>query len=336
MYILPLTSRKDLLMNITKQYVSETYPNICQIIASKDGQIYYEDTWNGYTPNDNVHVASVTKSIISLLIGIAIDQGLIANTDVKILDFFPNYTCKRGEKTIQQVTLKHLLTMTAPYKYKSEPWTKVCTTNDWTNAVLDLLGGRKGLNGEFMYSTLGIQLLSAIITNVSNMPTYEFANKYLFSPLGIAPRKELQVANKDEHISFITSKTPKEASWFCDPNSIAAAGFGLCLSARDMLRIGELVLNHGCYGGQQIVTSDWILQMLSPNISCDEKFNHMQYGYLWWIIDSENKIYAAIGDGGNIIYINKSNNIVVSIASTFKPLVFDRVEFIQKYIDTNH
>ena len=122
--------------------IADGQPNICQIVGIKDNEIVYSDTWNNYKEKDNVHIASVTKSIISVLIGIAIDKGLIKSVNQKVLEFFPDYVVKRGEKTIQGVTLYHLLTMTAPYKYKSEPWTKVCTSEDWTKSVLDLLGGR--------------------------------------------------------------------------------------------------------------------------------------------------------------------------------------------------
>lgn len=104
--------------------------------------------------------------------------------------------------------------MTAPYKYKSEPWTKVCTSEDWTKSVLDLLGGRNGITGEFKYSTLGIHILSTIITKVSNMTTLEFSNKYLFKPLGIKERNNYIVINKEEHISFVTSKLPKKMVGF--------------------------------------------------------------------------------------------------------------------------
>ncbi len=249
------------------------------------------------------------------------------------MDYFPDYGIKRGEKTIQQVTLYHLLTMTAPYKFKSEPWTRVCTSEDWTKAVLDLLGGRKGITGEFEYSTLGIQILSAIITKVSGMITVEFANKYLFEPLGITPRHNILMKNKEEHIEFVTSKSSKGAGWLCDPQGIAAAGFGLCLSAEDMWKIGNLCLNNGMYEGKRVISSEWIEQMTSPRIICGNKFNYMKYGYLWWIIDEKEKIFSAIGDGGNVIYVNGDKKIVVAIASTFKPLVFDRVEFIQKYIE---
>lgn len=285
--------------------IEEQQPNICQIVAVKNNEIVYNDNWNNYKTTDNVHIASVTKSIISILIGIAIDKGMIKSVNQKVLDFFPDYVIKRGEKTIQDVTLYNLLTMTAPYKCKSEPWTKVCTSEDWTNAILDLLGGKNGITGEFKYLSLGIHVLSTIITKVSNMTTLE----------------------------FVTSKLPKENGWFCDNKGIVTAGFGLCLSAEDLSKIGQMCLNKGIYNNKQIVSSKWIEQMTTPYIKCDEKFAFMQYGYLWWIIDDKKNIYSAIGDSGNVIYVNTDKNIVISVTATFKPLVFDRVQFIQKYVE---
>lgn len=313
--------------------VANEQPNICQIVAIKDNEIVYSDTWNNYKPTDNVHIASVTKSVMSILIRIAIDKGMIESVNQKVLEFFPDYVIKRGEKTIQDVTLYHLLTMTAPYKYKTEPWTKVCTSEDWTKSVLDLLGGRNGITGEFKYSTLGIHILSAIITKVSNMSTLDLANEYLFKPLGIEERKPCIIKNKEEHITFVTSKSPKENGWFCDNKGIVTSGFGLCLSAEDLSKIGQMCLNKGMFDNKQIVSAEWITQMTTPYIKCDEKFTFMHYGFLWWVIDKEKNIYSAIGDSGNVIYVNADKNIVVSVTATFKPLVFDRVQFIQKYIE---
>lgn len=313
--------------------IEEQQPNICQIVAIKNNEIIYNDTWNNYKTTDNVHIASVTKSIISILIGIAIDKGMIESVNQKVLDFFPEYIIKRGEKTIQEITLYNLLTMTAPYKFKSEPWTKVCTSEDWTKAILDLLGGKSGITGKFKYTSLGIHILSSIITKVSQMTTLEFANKYLFKPLDIKARKSYTVKDKEGHIDFVTSKLPKENVWFCDPERIVTAGFGLCLSAEDLAKIGQMCLNKGIYNSKQIVSSKWIEQMTTPYIKCDEKFAFMQYGYLWWIIDDKKNLYSAIGDSGNVIYVNTDKNIVISVTATFKPFVFDRVEFIQKYIE---
>lgn len=102
-------------------YVADNQSNICQVTVVQNDKTIINDTWNGYKTDDTEHTMSVTKSIVSLLVGIAIEQGLIGSVDDHVLDYFPDYKIKRGEKTIQKVTLKNLLTMTAPYKYKSEP-----------------------------------------------------------------------------------------------------------------------------------------------------------------------------------------------------------------------
>ena len=146
-------------------YISESKgneSNICQICAIRDEEIVYEDSWRGYKAEDPVNVNSVTKGVMAILAGIAADTGAIKSLDEKVITFFPDYQVKRGEKTIYDVTIKHLLTMTAPYKGKSEPWKKVCTSEDWTKAALDFLGGRSGITGEFRYATLGIQILAGI------------------------------------------------------------------------------------------------------------------------------------------------------------------------------
>ena len=98
--------------------IKEQQPNICQISCYKDGKEVYSDEWNNYKKTDACHVMSATKSIVALLVGIAIDKGYIKSIEQPVLDFFPDYKIKRGEKTIQKVTIKHLLTMMAPYKYK--------------------------------------------------------------------------------------------------------------------------------------------------------------------------------------------------------------------------
>lgn len=314
-------------------FTAATQANICQITALKDGRCLIDDTWQDYKRTDTVHVMSATKSVVSLLIGIALDKGFIQSIRQPVLDFFPDYSVKRGEKTIRQVTIRHLLTMTAPYKYRSEPWTKVCSSDDWTVAALDLLGGRAGLTGQFKYSTLGIHILTGILHGTTGLSTVDFANRYLFSPLGIAPRADYLAMSAEEHKEFTVSKKPRGNIWFVDPQGVGAAGYGLCLSAEEMAKIGQMCLEGGTYGGQRIVSSEWLAESTEPHIQCDGTFQNMRYGYLWWIIDSQKHIYAAIGNSGNVIYVNPEKSTVVAVAATFKPTVFDRIEFIQKHVE---
>lgn len=305
--------------------------NICQICAIRNGTVIYEDSWRGFASEDAVNVNSVTKGVMALLAGIASDKGLISIDD-KVMDYFPEYQAKRGEKTIFEVTVRHLLTMTAPYKGRSEPWKKVCTSGDWTKAALDFLGGRAGITGEFRYATLGIQILAGIIERGSGEKLIDFANKNLFIPLGIPEHVIHGDSSKEDQFDFFMNKGPRKNEWYSDPQGTVTAGWGLCASAKDLALIGCMVLNGGSMGKVRIVSSEWINSMLTPYQKLGERFGNMYYGYLWYKPFEDREVYAAIGDCGNIIYVNKDNNVAVGVTGTFKPMIFDRIEFIEKNV----
>ncbi|MDF2594939.1 MAG: serine hydrolase [Clostridia bacterium] len=293
--------------------IKTEYDNIAGIVVVKNGERIYEGYFGGFTSEDTAHVMSVTKSILSALIGIAIDKGYIKSVDQKVLEFFPDYMLKRGEKTIQNVTIRNMLTMTAPYKYKSEPYTKVYTSDDWTKAALDLLGGRAGITSEFKYSTVGTQILSGILASTTDKSVVDFATENLFEPLGIkAPHHHTTIHNKEEYIAFLKDK--HVSGWMVDPKGMNTAGWGLCLAPRDMAKIGQLYLNGGLYNDRRILSSKWIEDSTKEK----SRWGELPYGYLWWIIDSKGShCYAAIGDGGNVIFVNPEKNMVVAIASRF-------------------
>ncbi|MBQ4362377.1 MAG: serine hydrolase, partial [Oscillospiraceae bacterium] len=274
----------------------------------------------------------VTKGVMALLTGIVRDMGHISGTDAKVMEFFPDHTVKRGEKTIYDVTLYHLLTMTAPYKFRSDPWTKICTSDDWTRAALDFLGGRKGITGEFRYTSLGIQILAGVLENASGMKCIDIANKYLFEPLGIPGHVIHGDSSKEDQFDFLMNKAPRKDEWYSDPQGVVTAGWGLCLSARDMAKIGSMCINGGVYEGRRIVSQEWTEEMTAPYIQLGERFGNMQYGYLWYRPHKDRDIFAAIGDGGNIIYADAEKGISVGITGTFKPRIFDRVQFIEEKV----
>ena len=314
------------------ELIEAKQPNICQVAAYRDGKLVFSDEWNGYKDTDCTHIMSATKSIIALLVGIAVDRGQIASIDDKVLSYFPDYQVKRGEKTIYDVTIRHLLTMRAPYKGKGDPWSKVCISENWTYASLDFLGGRGGLTDEFNYKTVCLHILSGILYKATGMTTVEYANEYLFKPLGIAEHENYYAKSAEEHKHFTIDKEPKTNVWFADRDGLGTPGYGLCMCAKDMAKIGQLCLNEGVWEGKQIISASWIKDMTRPRKIEGQMWRGMMYGYLWWITNPEKNIYAAIGNSGNVIYVNPDKNVVVSVASYFKPTIFDRVDFIEEYV----
>ena len=314
------------------ELIEAKQPNICQVAAYRDGKLVFSDEWNGYKDTDCTHIMSATKSIVALLVGIAVDRGQIASIDDKVLSYFPDYQVKRGEKTIYDVTIRHLLTMRAPYKGKGDPWSKVCISENWTYTSLDFLGGRGGLTDEFNYKTVCLHILSGILYKATGMTTVEYANEYLFKPLGIAEHENYYAKSAEEHKHFTMDKEPKTNVWFADRDGLGTPGYGLCMCAKDMAKIGQLCLNEGVWEGKQIISSSWIKDMTRPRKIEGQMWRGMMYGYLWWITNPEKNIYAAIGNSGNVIYVNPDKNVVVSVASYFKPTIFDRVDFIEEYV----
>lgn len=129
---------------------------------------------------------------------------------------------------------------------------------------------------------------------LSKMTTVDFANKYLFKPLTIAPSKIYIAPNAAVHKAFTVGNKPKEKIWFSDDKGVGTAGYGLCLSAEEKSKIGLLCLN------KRIVSEKWLEESITARLHCSEKFRDMKYGYLWWIIDENKGIYAAIGNSVNI------------------------------------
>ena len=303
------------------------YNNIAGIIVLKNGQNIYQNYFNECTHDTAIHIFSVTKSIISILIGIAIDKGFIEGINQNVLDYFPDYIIKRGEKTIQNITIKNMLTMTSPYKYRSAPYTKYFTSNDWVKSALDLLGG-KSLIGEFRYTPLiGPDILSGILIKATGQSVLDFARKYLFSPLEINVKNNVIFKDKDEQFAFLKAKNI--SGWVSDPKGTNTAGWGLTLTAMDMAKIGQLYLDGGNWKRKQIVSDGWVNESTKEHSRWEE--HNLSFGYLWWtkILNG----YAAMGDSGNVIYINPNKKMIVSIASLYKPTAKDRVELIKKYIE---
>jgi CubicO group peptidase (beta-lactamase class C family) len=320
-------------MNIGKKVqldrlIGNQYSNIAGIVVVKNDVICYEKYGNGYTADDTIHIASVTKSIVSALIGMAIHKGYIRDLHQRVLDFFPDYIPKRGEKTIQLMTIHHLLTMTAPYKFSSEPYTKVYSSGDWTKAALDLLGGKRG-PGEFQYTTVGCQILTGILANATGQSVLDFASEHLFAPLEIKAPRSAEIKSKEDYLAFLKGRHAS-GCWVVDPGGIHTGGWGLALTTRDLLKIGQLYGNGGLWNGKAILPAQWIKDSTRESSRWGDK----PYGYLWWVVnDGDQTCYAAIGDGGNVIYVNPEQNTIVAIASIFMPRARDRMELIRGHIE---
>lgn len=163
---------------------------------------------------------------------------------------------------------------------------------------------------------------------ITGQSVLNFARENLFAPLGITVEQNITFHSKEEQMAFY--KATDMSVWVTDPNGVNAGGWGLTLSPMDMAKIGELILDGGVYNGMRIVSEIWVHESLSGQSRWAER--DLPYGYLWWVLEQEHGC-AAMGDGGNVIYISPEKNMVVAIASRFKSMAKDRIELIRKYVD---
>ena len=311
-----------------EESIDAQYNNITGIVIQKDGETRYERYFHGFSADNAAHVFSVTKSVFSALVGIAISQGAIQSVEQKVLDFFPDYRVLPGETTIQQITIQNLLTMTAPYKYETEPYQRFFASPNPIQDALDLLGGDKPI-GAFHYSAVGgTHILSGILARATGKNTLDYAKEHLLDPLGIHVPQSIMLRSEEEHMAVMSD--PATRGWVVDPQGNNMASWGLFLSPREMAKFGRLYLDGGAWEGRQIVPVAWVAESTREHSRCND-WGKLPYGYLWWVIDANS--FAALGDGGNVIYVNTKKKLVVAIASYMAPDVKDRIKWIKTMIE---
>ena len=319
-----------------REVIEKEYSNTLGLVVYKSGEIILEEYFSGANRTESVHTFSMVKSIVAVLVGIAIDKGFIKGVDQKVLDFFPEYKLKRNQEQFREVTIENFLTMTVPYNFKSEPWTMVCTSQDWGGKVLEMIGGKEQIGERFHYSTLGIQVLSNVLTIATSMSLKDFAQKYLFEPLGIAEVPNANVVDRASQEAFYKARNNR--GWVKDPSGFYTTGWGLSLTTDEFARIGVMVLNKGMYNGQRILSEEFIEKMLTEQED--------SYGYLWWIYPKNKTIkiirkeyntgkydsFCANGVGGSLMAVVPELDAVICMTCSLVYNPKARMELINKHI----
>jgi len=284
----------------------KTFPKTDSVLIAKNGKLVCEEYFHRQKREKPHTIQSVTKSVTSMLAGIAIERGEIEGVDQLVYPIFSDY---KGRKWIDEeydITVKDVLTMTggldwdeSTYPYTDERNDNVAMnkSDDWFGYVLDK--GRAFKPGEkFVYCSGLSILLGGIIKNSTGMYVDEYAEKHLFGPLGISAY-----------------------SWFKSPKKIYHTGGGLSLRPRDMLKLGQVMLDGGTWKGKRILSEKWAKDSMEEQARSDEK---IQYGYQWWLHTFETpngpvKTAMGKGYGGQFIMIAPTLDLVaVTTALNFK------------------
>lgn len=290
------------------------------ILIAKNNKLVFEEYFHGQDADltnykfeldrpvefnkDTLHfMASATKSITSILTGIALDKGFFSSTNQKMFSFFPEYSGMITRR-MDQITIYHLLTMTSgtlisedfaysdPRNELNQMWH---ATDPIGYALAKPLLSRPGKS--FIYNSGSVNILGEIIRRQTGMPLAEFAENYLFKPLGIENYKWIGFEN-DKQMAF--------------------ASTALYLRPRDMAKLGQLYLQNGIWSGDTIVSPDWISQSTKravlPTVELMADFHTDGYGYLWWLEQFQGgaiNAYSARGHGLQFIVVLPEADAVV-------------------------
>lgn len=291
-------------------------------IISHQGASIFEYYRDQHAKDEPAKINSCTKSILSALFCIGLDQGILPDVTTPAARIFPRLA-ESGDSRKQEITLEHLLTMTAGFQWtefgghKSFP--RMTRSAHWVDFVLDQpMSDRPGTR--FEYNSGVSQMLSAILCEAASMTTARFAELHLFDPLGI-----------------------ENYAWEIDPQGVHTGGYGLRLTAGDLLKFGQLYLHQGRWGQRQLIPADLVAQSTRPYIAVEPPRSGM-YGWHWWTgtfpppsggqapggpsID----YYYARGFGGQFVYVIPGLDTVIVLTEDKRKKDRHNVEVFREWI----
>jgi CubicO group peptidase (beta-lactamase class C family) len=272
--------------------LAASLPRLHSLLVSHRGEVVFERYYNGRGANRLANVKSVSKSVVSALVGIAIEQQHLAGVREPIDRYFPEFLRGAGDAAKRRITIEDLLSMRSGLESTSgRNYGAWVTSRHWIRFVLSRpLDSTPG--AEMEYSTGNTHLLSSILTMATRKSTWQYAQDALARPLGFSL-----------------------ARWPQDPQGIYFGGNDMLLTPRQMVAFGELYLNRGMSGGRQVVPARWIDESFVPRGQSD--FNDQLYGYGWWIREFAGEpTYFAWGFGGQYIFIVPRRQLVVVTTSS--------------------
>ena len=273
------------------------FPGVDGIVIARHGVVVAESYFNGYSADRRHDTRSATKSVTSLLVGIAIDQKQLS-LDTSVVAFFPDYRPAGGwDSARSELRLRDLLTMRTGLACNDfvdeSPGNEegMYPKADWTRFFLEIPDAPEHAGERFSYCTAGVMLAGELLARAVHRPVADFAEEKLWRPLGISG-----------------------AAWARTPTGSARTGGNLELTPREMVKVGQLMLDKGRVRGRQVVSSGWLEQSCSPQV--DESDTRYRYGFLWWLGNPQTDDPAlpschASGNGGQKIFVLPTADLVV-------------------------
>lgn len=278
---------------------------VSSILVIRRGAVVWEKVYGGRSPSTLFEMFSVTKSFTSALVGIVVDQGKLDGIDGRVVDLLPEREFDNPSEEKSEITVEDLLTMTTGLNWvEGDPaYRELYMSRDWVDAVMGLeMAAAPG--EKFNYCSGCSHVLSALVEHQTGMDAESFAKKYLFDSIGI-----------------------QNYRWERDSQDIPIGGWGLWLAPRDMARLGYLYLHGGSWQGKQVISERWVKLSTSRIV---EGGGRLDYGYQWWV-DEKNEAFAALGRGGQTIYVVPGLDLIVVFTADLPGNHDPLLELIDRY-----
>jgi CubicO group peptidase (beta-lactamase class C family) len=275
------------------------------LLIIRNGRIVSETYYPGGAKNSASELYSVTKSFVSTLVGIAVDQGKLTDLHTRVVSLLPGEYANPDPRK-DSLTVENLLTMSSGLDWQEgdSAYRTLYMSPDWVAYMLNL-PIIEDPGTRFNYCSGCTHLLSAVVQKVSGQNTLDFARKTLFGPLGI-----------------------KNPAWEKDRAGVPIGGWGLSLTARDMAKLGYLYLHNGTWDGRQIVSASWVKAATSKHATAEGR---LDYGYQWWVARKDGA-YAALGRDGQMIYVDPTRSLVVVTKANMPGNHDPLLDLIDRYI----
>jgi CubicO group peptidase (beta-lactamase class C family) len=324
--VTPIQGKMDAsVLNEIDPYVKANLPEVSSVLVLRNGYIVFERYFTGGI--DTVRTLwNQTTSVLSAILGIAIDRGHIKNVDQKMIDFFPEKSAKSQDPRLSKITLRHLLTMTDGISASGNMLEFYFSDESKCQPLENDPGS------EFTYNVVSPEILSLIITKATSRMAADLGREFLFGPLGIKEITWPESAPVHEW-----GKTSKRG--------YSRGLWGLALSTRDMAKIGYLYLNEGVWDDRRILQAEWVKESTKAQIVTGLSVDYWHgYGFHWWNCKfGSYPGFYSYGKSGQSICIVPDLRLVVVVTSTdpqaFKPAgefidesLLKYLEFSEKYL----
>ena len=266
--------------------VRRTEPGLRSLLVVRHGRLVFERYYGGARPDEPFDVRSITKSVVSTLVGIARADGKIEGLDAPLTRVAPWAKQLSGDARLERVTLRQLLTMSAGLSTPPEAFSGPSPIEAIMFRPLAFDPGTA-----FQYDDGTAHLVSAIVASATGEQTEAYARDHLWKPLGIVPPR-----------------------WTVDPTGLAYGSAGLHIRARDLAKLGQLYLQKGRWDGHEVVPADWVREATRAQVDGGAPLGE-PYGYFWWVLEEWPGAYAAIGYGGQVIAVFPRQDAVVVLTS---------------------